>query len=241
MSPAGGAAESIDVLAVDPDLGGGLEGERREAATAAAHARIERIGKGDWEPAGISAAVGTGFGLLVVSGFLVRRVGREGRSGAELLGGGDLLRPGQKLGPTASRPFEPSWRTVEPVELAVLDLAFARRVAPFPEVAVHLLDRAMLRARHLATELAIVGERRVERRLEMLFWLLADRWGVRTRDGVRVRVPLTHALLADLVAARRPSVSTALGNLAEAGTVVRAGDAWLLSGAAAPPHPALPD
>jgi CRP-like cAMP-binding protein len=235
VSPVRGALDPISVLEVDPDLGGDLAGERLRAALAAARARVERLGKGDWDPAAVSPTVGEGFGLLVLSGFLVRRVGREGHFGAELLGAGDLLRPWQSLDATASRPFEPTWQTIAPVELAVLDAGFARRVAPFPEIAARLVDRAMLRARHLALELAIVGQRRVERRLEMLFWQLADRWGLRTRDGVRVEVPLTHALLAELVAARRPSVSTALGKLAEGGTVTRSGDTWHLTGAAISP------
>lgn len=234
MSTTGGAADVIELLELDPDLAGDLEGERRDAATATALARVELLDKGAWDPADISPTAGEGFGLMVLSGFMVRRVGRENRYGAELLGAGDLLRPWQTLRPSASRQFEQSWQAIAPVAVAVLDLAFARRVAPFPEIAAKLVDRAMLRSRHLALELAIVGQRRVEHRLEMLFWQLADRWGVRTRDGVRVAVPLTHALLAELVAARRPSVSTALGRLAEAGTVTRSGDAWLLGGAAAP-------
>lgn len=234
MSKAGGAATLVGVLEVDPDLGGSLDGERLEAATMAAQALVERLAKGPWEPTELPPAIGEGFGLLILSGFLVRRVGRDDRHGAELLGAGDLLRPWQTLSQTASRPFATSWQAIAPVEVAVLDPAFARRVAPFPEIAARLVDRAMLRSRHLALELAIVGQRRIERRIEMLFWQLADRWGVRTPDGVRVEVPLTHALLAELVAARRPSVSTALGQLAEAGTVTRAGDAWLLGGPA--PH-----
>lgn len=233
-----GDAELVRVLEVDPDLGAGLDGERRQVAAAAARARVERLDKGRWEPPEPGAALNAGFGLLVLSGFIVRRVGREGHFGAELLGGGDLLRPWQSLRAAASRPFEPRWRTIEPVELAVLDLGFARRVAPFPEIAARLAGRAMLRSRYLALELAVVQQRRVERRLEMIFSLLADRWGVRTPDGVRVEVPLTHALLAELVAARRPSVSTALSGLAEAGTVIRRGDAWLLAGAAVAPPPA---
>jgi CRP-like cAMP-binding protein len=37
-----------------------------------------------------------GYGLLVLEGLLLRRVGIEGRYGAELLGPGDLLRPWQR-------------------------------------------------------------------------------------------------------------------------------------------------
>jgi hypothetical protein len=41
---------------------------------------------------------------------------------------------------------------------------------------------------------------------------------------------LTHALLADLVAARRPTVSTALSELANKGLVRSSEDRWLLFG-----------
>jgi CRP-like cAMP-binding protein len=64
----------------------------------------------------------------------------------------------------------------------------------------------------------------------MLLWHLADRWGQMTSDGARVAPPITHSLLADLVAARRPSVSTALGRMTAAGVVKRVDDAWILSG-----------
>jgi hypothetical protein len=221
------APELVSLFDLDPDLADGLDGSRVAAAARAARVTTERVGEGPWSP---PSAGEDGFGLLVLSGFLVRRVGREGRYGAELLGRGDLLRPWLIPAEFASQPFEPAWQAIAGVELAVLDGDFARRMAPFPEVAVHLVERAMLRSRHLALELAIVQERRVDRRLHMLLWHLADRWGQMTADGARVAAPLTHALLGDLVAARRPSVSTALGRLTEAGVVRRVGDAWILSG-----------
>jgi CRP/FNR family transcriptional regulator, cyclic AMP receptor protein len=221
------AAGAVGLFGVDPELAGGLSGARLAAARDAARVETERVAEGAWtpEPAGED-----GFGLLILSGFLVRRVGREGRHGAELLGPGDLLRPWLSPGEFASQPFEPAWQAIAALELADLDGDFVRRMAPFPEVAVHLVERAMLRSRHLVLELAIVQERRVDRRLHMLLWHFADRWGHMTADGARVVAPLTHALLADLVAARRPSVSTALGRLSEAGVLTRVGDAWILSG-----------
>ncbi len=217
------------LLSLDPDLRGGLSGERLRKAAGASRVRRERLGAGPFDPAD-GETKEDGFGLIVLSGFLVRRVGRKERYGAELLGRGDLLRPWLTVGQFASRPFEAEWQAIVPVEVAVLDRAFTRRVSPFPEIAAQLVDRAMLRSRHLAIELAIVQERRVDRRLHLLFWHLADRWGQMTADGARVVAPLTHALLADLVAARRPSVTTALRALAEDGSVTSAGDAWLLAG-----------
>ncbi|MCW2978857.1 MAG: Crp/Fnr family transcriptional regulator [Solirubrobacterales bacterium] len=187
------------------------------------------IPKGDWDP-GARYRDPDGYGLFLLSGFVVRRVGRAGRFGAELLGPGDLLRPWQSVGAFASRPFDPVWSVVAPAEVALLDAAFARRAAPYPTVAVQLVDRAMLRSRHLALALAIVQQPRVDRRLHWLFWHLADRWGRTGPGGVTIEVPLTHSLLGELVAARRPSVSTALSNLAAEGKVERDGRSWLLRG-----------
>ena len=171
-----------------------------------------------------------GFGLLVLSGLLTRRVGQGGRFGAELLGPGDLLRPWQKVGGAASIPFEPVWIAISDARIAVLGAAFARRAAPYPEVAAQLLGRALLRSRHLAINMAIVHQPRIETRLQMLFWHLADRWGKVRPHEVILEMPLTHALLADLVAARRPTVSTALAALAKDGKVERTPQGWRLLG-----------
>jgi CRP-like cAMP-binding protein len=120
------------------------------------------------------------------------------------------------------------WSVTGRAEVALLDGDFARRAAPYPAVAVGLVDRSMLRSRHLALALAIVQQPRVDRRLHWLLWHLADRWGRSGPEGVRIEVPLTHALLGELVAARRPSVTTALSSLAAEGKVRREGRSWLL-------------
>jgi hypothetical protein len=51
-------------------------------------------------------------------------------------------------------------------------------------------------------------------------------------DGTVLRLRLTHAVLADLVAARRPTVTTALSDLARRGLVKTDGETWILSGEA---------
>jgi hypothetical protein len=219
----------VEVLARDPELALGLPDAELEEARRACGARTVTIARGDWDMGGLYRRP-DGFGLFLLSGFVVRRVGRAGRFGAELLGPGDLLRPWQTVGGFATRPFEPVWSVAVPAEVALLDAAFARRAAPYPTVAVQLVDRATLRSRHLVLALAIVQQPRVDRRLHWLFWHLADRWGRTGPEGVRVEVPLTHSLLGELVAARRPSVTTALSGLAAEGKVERDGGAWLLRG-----------
>jgi hypothetical protein len=67
--------------------------------------------------------------------------------------------------------------------------------------------------------LAIVHQARVDVRLHMLFWHLAARWGRVRADGVALPLRLTHSVLAELVAARRPTVTSALTDLARRGLV----------------------
>lgn len=64
----------------------------------------------------------------------------------------------------------------------------------------------------------------------MLLCHLAERLGRVHTDGVHLTLPVTHETLGNLVAARRRSVSAALGSLAERGVVRRDGDGWVLLG-----------
>ena len=120
---------------------------------------------------------------------------------------------------------------LEPARLAVLDVSLLARLAPYPEVTGRLVERALKRSRHLAILMAIVHQPRLEVRLHMLLWQLAGRWGRVGPEGVSLTLPLPHSTLAELVAARRPSVTTALARLAEQELVLREGDRWLLRGA----------
>jgi CRP-like cAMP-binding protein len=92
------------------------------------------------------------------------------------------------------------------------------------------MSRAVQRSRHLAVNMAIVHQARVDVRLHMVLWHLASRWGRVRGDGVAVPIRLTHTVLADLVAARRPTVTTALSELARQGVVRAVDDGWLLAG-----------
>jgi hypothetical protein len=61
-----------------------------------------------------------------------------------------------------------------------------------------------------------------------LMWAFADRWGRVTPEGIVIRLRLTHATLAELAGASRPSVSTALGRLERTGRLRRTPTGWLL-------------
>jgi CRP/FNR family cyclic AMP-dependent transcriptional regulator len=219
----------VVVLDADPDLAAGLAGERVEHARAASVAGVIAIPAGPWEVRGGAESIRSGYGLLALDGLLIRRVGLSGRYGAELLGAGDLLRPWAADGEAIPAPaFETSWRAFSPSRFAVLDHAWASRMAPYPQVGAELAGRALTRSRRLVAMMAIAQHPRLEDRLWLHFCELAGRFGRVHADGVHIDLPLTHEVLSHLAAARRPSVSGALSRLAELGRVRRAGRGWVL-------------
>jgi CRP/FNR family transcriptional regulator, cyclic AMP receptor protein len=229
-------AALVPVLAEDRELLDAVSADRQARASEASVASVVDVATGQWNAAGGAELARGGFGLLVLDGVLIRRVGLDGRYGAELLGKGDLLRPWEHDGGGSIMPFETAWRVVAAARLAVLDLRWAAQMAPFPEVAGRLTGRVMERSRRLAMLMAIAQHPRLDQRLWLLFWELADRYGVVHPDGVRIALPITHEMLSHLAAAQRPSVSTALGRLARRGVVRREGAAWVIAG----DPPALP-
>lgn len=223
----------VPVLDFDPDLLGGMGAPRAAQAEQACQAEVLDLPQGPWmsDQAGLDRE---GFGLLVLSGVLCRRVVQSECYGAELIGPGDLMRPWDQVSAWSSIPVESSWTVLQPVRLAVLDSRFARRAGPYPEISAELLKRALVRSRYLTILVAIISQRRIDTRLTMLFWHLADRFGRLRGEWVEIPVPLTHSTLAELVAARRPSVTTALSALSERGVLQRVDGGWLLRGTVPP-------
>jgi CRP-like cAMP-binding protein len=226
----GGAHRVAMLLEEVPEFGDGLGPARLAAATRDARALSMLLPRGAWAQPEWPPSLRLGLGLLVLDGLLLRRVGVDGRFGAELLAGGDLLRPWQREDAVASVPRRSGLQVLQRSRIALLDVDFTRRIAPYPEIAGQLVARALRRSRQLAVNMAIVHQPKVETRLHMLLWQLADRWGTVRPDGVLLSVRLTHVILAELVAARRPTVSAALGALDRAGTVSRVPGGWLLHG-----------
>jgi CRP/FNR family transcriptional regulator, cyclic AMP receptor protein len=217
------------VLDADPDLAELVPEARRGAARQASLAALLEVPSGLWDTRDDADRARDGFGLLVLEGTLIRRVGYGGRFGAELLAAGDLLRPWEFDG-DESIGFETGWRVLTRTRLAVLDLLWTERMGRYARVGPALAGRVMLRTRRLAAMMAISQQPRLDDRLWMLFWELADRHGRVHPDGVHVDLPLTHEVLSHLAGARRPSVSSALTRLSEQGRLMRNGRGWVLSG-----------
>jgi CRP/FNR family transcriptional regulator, cyclic AMP receptor protein len=221
--------EVCRVLDLDGDLAEAVPVGLRERAARECLARVLVVSAGRWRGSqGVMSD--EGVGLLVLGGLLLRRVGVDGRFGAELLGAGDLLRPWQGEDELPTLPVSTGWRVIEPARMAVLDEGFVRRLARYPQLNGRLVGRALRRSRYLAVNMAIVHQARVDVRLHMLFWQLAARWGRVRSGGVSLPLRLTHSVLADLAAAQRPTVTSALSELAKRGLVAQVDDGWLLSG-----------
>lgn len=222
-----GCARIVRVFEEAPELLPHLD---PRAAAEAARFRVPLLvaEPGPWSPPVQPGEARGHLGLLVLDGLLLHRLTIGPRSGAELLGGGDLLQPWGWDPLCEALAAEPGWQVLERARLAVLDGRFAARVAPWPEVAAGLIERVFERTRTLAYQQVASHITGLERRLITLLGALADRWGRVTAAGVLVPLPLTHATLAELVGASRPSVSTAVARLAREGTLERSAGGWLL-------------
>jgi hypothetical protein len=217
------------VLDEDADLAELVPEPRRAAARHASQAAVMEVSAGLWDARQDADLARHGYGLLVLEGVLIRRVGYAGRYGAELLADGDLLRPWEFDGDDTIG-YETGWRVLTRTRMAVLDLSWTERMGRYPAVGPALAGRALVRSRRLAAMMAIAQQPRLDDRLWMLFWELADRHGRVHPDGVHVDLPLTHEVLSHLAAARRPSVSSALTKLAGQGRLWRNGRGWVLVG-----------
>jgi len=225
-----GRHERIRVFEEVPELLRDLD-DADAARLWSATARVVRLEPGPWEPDFAPGELRGHLGLLVIDGFLAREMSIGDAMCAELLGDGDVLRPWTKLEMQSDLDSAQSrWRILLPTRIVALDARFARMISPWPEVTAAVIDRVVQRARSLAFHLALCHIVQVRQRLLVLFWHLADRWGYVTPAGVKLPLPLSHDLLAAAIAARRPTVTTALTALRADNLVARTAEGWLLQG-----------
>jgi CRP/FNR family transcriptional regulator, cyclic AMP receptor protein len=226
---------SVQLLTVDPELAHELDPRRAREAAHRLYARAIDIPRGRWLPSQELLEGTRPIGLLLLEGLLVREATVEDHPSAELLGPGDVLRAWDDVEHEELLPRTIEWTALTPTRVAIIDHAFAVRAAQWPEVFAALLDRAARRAERLVVLQAIAHLTRVDDRLLALLWCLAERWGRVAPDGVLVSLRLSHRTLAAMVGARRPSVTTALGQLIARGAIERRADGdWILL--ADPPH-----
>ena len=222
-------AGRVALLDVDPELAGSVPPDSVAALRHELTASVYRLPRGPLPPPPPQGNGEVHLGYLLLKGLLLREVKVCGRPTAELLGPGDLVRPWDDQDGVLL-PSAVQWTALEQALLADLGPTFASRISGRPQIVEALMSRAITRAHALALERSIASHVRVDVRVLAFLWHLAQRFGVVVPDAVRVDVPLTHSVLARLVGARRPTVTTALQRLMQLGYLRREGRAYTLIG-----------
>lgn len=170
----------------------------------------------------------TELAYMVTAGMLLRRVTIEGGNSVELVGKGDLLLPWRGEGASFARS---EWVVIDRARLAVLDLRPGSPLTRSTDLASTVVQRAIDRARWLSLQSAIMSIVGIEERLRALLWALAERWGEPVPGGAEIEVNVPQSVLAEMVGARRPTVSLALGALTERGDLLASEPGrWVLAG-----------
>jgi CRP-like cAMP-binding protein len=216
----------VNVLEVDSELAADIAREQRADALEASAASVRTFSRGEWhfDPPPDRATLG----VLILAGVVVLRMELGDTAHLEVVGEGDLLYPWL----VGSETMLQEQVTVDVVTSgcgALLDGRFAARMAAWPEVFAALARRQITRTRRLILQACILSLPRVEDRLELMLWRLAEQFGTMTREGLAVQLPFTHRQLAEMVGARRPTISGAVKSLAAEGRIRQPGRRqWLL-------------
>lgn len=216
------------LLDLDPNLADGLDETEMGLARDACAGSVVRLEPGAWpsrRPDGRAAIVG----CLIVDGLVAREVSLCDRHMLELMGPRDVV----QLPEAAEWPSLGSGTmltTITPSVVALLGARFVRAAARWPVLLTTVQRRIEEQRERLAVQGLIAHIPRAEDRLLLQLWHVASKWGRVTPGGTVLQLRLTHDLLAQLVGARRPTVTLAAGILQEAGYVQRLdGGGWLLA------------
>jgi CRP/FNR family cyclic AMP-dependent transcriptional regulator len=225
------ATSSISIIDADPELEDLVPATDRERARRETRTRVRQLSTGAWDVAAAEEPDAHHRGFLVVDGLISREVEVLGRRCVELLGSGDVIRPWSWDEEGSHVQAEVGWTVLEAARLAVLDHRLVVRMTPWPQLGLELFNRGTRRAHALAVSLAIAHHQRVDDRLLLTLWHLAERWGRVLPEGIAVPLPLSHQRLADLVGAHRPAVTSAIGELTRRDRISRRTDrTWILHG-----------
>ena len=218
------AAPLVDL---DPELAAHVPQEQLAAVRRALRVPVAAVSRGSDE---LTDLLETG-GFLVLEGLVISRLAVAGSVSLEPLGPGDLVLSSTSELDGGPLPTQQSLIAAGPVRIAVLPESLPAVLARAPGLSVGFAERKQRRLERARVLHAIATVTRVDVRILALLWHLAGRWGRVTKEGIALRLPLTHRLLAELIGARRPTVTTAVGQLEARGALSRRPrDEWLLHG-----------
>ncbi len=170
------------------------------------------------------------LGLVITDGHLAARLQVSGYATTAILGSGDMVCACDLQGPQGSMPDARGVLALTNAELIAVDHRLLASCLRWPALGRALLETLTARLRVSSLALALHQSPRVEERLWLALWQLADRFGRVSPSGAVVTLPrVTHSLLAEVVAARRPSVTSAMKRLSDSGLIEVTGrHRWLL-------------
>jgi CRP-like cAMP-binding protein len=163
---------------------------------------------------------------VVITGMVNRRMNIDGQVALRVLGPGAIISPIDSSSSDLLTSSE--WVAMGRVRLAAVGAQFTRAASRWSELQRNLIVRFADQNEQLATQLALCQLPRVEDRLLGMMWLLAESWGKVTSAGTALPLHFTHESLGAMVGARRPTVTLALGELADRGAVIQREGGWLL-------------
>ena len=187
---------------------------------------LHRVRRGTWDPPPERP-----LAVLVLDGPLLLQRTIASSTGVELLGDGDIVLLGRDGAAPGFLEVDTTWLALDEAKVICLDDRFGRALRQWPKLGVEVMERTEQRTERVVTLNAISQHVRVDTRVLLALWYLSERWGHVTPDGVLLEVALTHRMLASVVGARRPSVTTAISQLQRTGRLERRDEGWLLLGA----------
>lgn len=157
------------------------------------------------------------FAYMVIEGVVARETRIPGKLSIELIGAGDIV----LLNGDADSylPSAQHWERLSPARVAVFEEPVLTALPGASPVVVALGRRAAERTDRNLVQLTISSVHPIKRRLELLLWHLAERWGFRRAGAIELPLRLTHGRLAALTSTSRETVCKAMVELVAAGVL----------------------
>ena len=220
----------IRLLDAEPDFVAQLGEQERDQVARHLLLPTVTVDAGPWDVRALDSAHGVegkALGFLVLEGVIAMKVAVAGRTCTRLILAQDLLLLDGVEDDVL--PLRWSWAAIERATLVVFDQRLMVVTRRWPSLMTAIINRGALQARHALLQQAISQLPRVEDRLLGLLWAVADRRGVVRGSQIRIDLAITHETFAELIGARRPTVSLGLKKLAEDGLVSQDSRGWLIA------------
>lgn len=215
------------LLDLEPDLGEGIDASQWQDARRLSLVKVVRLGCGALTLPQSFADRDDIVALIVTDGVIGRETAIGARVAFELICQGDVLLPPTDPPDHVCARAETRLTVLSTATLIVLGQSFIRAAARWPVLLSNLHRRLESQRQRLTAQGLAVHLPRAEDRLLLILWQLADGCGHVTPDGVVLPLSLSHDILARMCAARRPTITLALGAL-QAADLIRRHDGHLL-------------